>query len=316
METTKRSHILVNDYVKRIRKYYDKLIADAKRKIKSDKVIENSEMDIIYAVDRVVEDTLIGFFDVLDDWENKSIPELDGLSPAEYFDTLDSVESLIELVSFFMKIKNVTLPPRLTLKIKKANVSSISYIHKALKAIKPVNGQDLSEDQQAILKIVGVLSLPEFTDDLINLVEELDYTIHKEAIKGVMETLTDIGEPALDKLIQIVENTESYPDERKRTVFALSLAKIAQEHKSERIYRLLKDHFRKCNSQIKAHASGPLAIYGDRRAFTMIREYIERNKEHISKEEYWIFRRNMISLGGVPGDLDYSFIDKIDLGGA
>ncbi len=312
IKTTKKSQILVENYFKMLSNM-DREKTNAYEK--SDILNEfYKDPDIVRIVNRMVESVFSTTSTAVDQWENIKIPELDGLTPIEYYDTLNSMESLVELVSFFMKNNNsVPLPSNLKERIKKTDASSVSFLHNALADIKPVAGDDLSKQQKAILTIVDILLLPEFIDDLICLIEKLDFESHKKIIRGVTLTLTDIGEPALDKLVQVVEDTRSYPDESKRALYVISLAKIASERKSERIYRLLKDYFRKCEIKYKVSASGLLALYGDRRSVTMIREYVDRNKEHISKEEYKEFRRNIVSLGGIPGDLDYSYIDKTDL---
>lgn len=313
-EITKKSKILADDYRKTIYAYRDRSSSEM---VKGLNQYAEEETPVLNAEDQLVQmvtSIAMDFHQVLIEWEDKSFPELGGLTPVQYYDSLDSIQDLLELLSFFMKRVEFKLPPKFELRIKGLDSNSISYLHDALSVMKPGDGDAFSEDQEAVLRMIEILALPEFTDGLLNFLDCLDYERHSKMIIKIMQIIQGIGKPALDQLIQAMERTGSSPDERMKLVYMAIIADIGKDNKSEWIYRLLKDQFRRSADKDKVMISDILTLYGDGRAVTAMREYVERNKRQLSKNNYLEFRSNIIMLGGSVGDLDRYFnIEKSDL---
>lgn len=242
----------------------------------------------------------------LDDWEEISIPEIGGLTPAQYFDTIESIQDLIELTSFFMKYDEIKIPYGLMLKIKNIDSKDLPYLHDALSAMKPKDNKDINEYQLAVLLMLDLLALPEFIPDLISLFDSIDVDRHPKMSVRVMSVFS-IGKPALDPLFQKLENYESPSDVIKKHFLMMIISKIGKDNKSDRIYKMLKEQFRKDGTNVKVVIANDLATYGDSRAVTSIREYVEKNKKDIEKDDYLQFRKSILTLGGSVEALDKYF---------
>lgn len=301
MSTTKKSQFIAESLAKSIKKHITNFKKSNRKLLKS---IEDS-MDC-HGFTNLMTQAIVEIIKVMGEWEEKSFPELDGLTPKQYFDSLNTINDFVELVSLLEAKNKGILPVGLFERIKKFDDAFSDDLLNALESIQLGEEKCFSSEQKAIVRITGILGLPKFINALIGIIYQLDNEkSNEDTFTALMNAITGIGEPALESLINLVENIEKKG--RLYGYLILTIGKIASENKSERIYRLLKDYFRKSeNKVIEANA---LAVYGDGRAIPAIRGYVERNLEDLSYWEYSQFREAVLLLGGNMSDLDVYFDD-------
>jgi hypothetical protein len=130
-----------------------------------------------------------------------------------------------------------------------------------------------------------------------------DEKAEEESISTVMDVFRAIGALSIPYLVDIIEKKQG-----KGRIYGYSivaLGGIASTNKSEDIYRLLKDCFRK--SSLKLVEASALAAYGDGRAIAALRSHVERNMGNIDPWQYYQYRDIILSLGGLIDDLDAEF---------
>jgi len=159
------------------------------------------------------------------------------------------------------------------------------------------------------VKITEIIVSPKFINVIIDIFSQLDNEkTDKETSDVLTQCLIDIGQPALEPLINMIENNQN--NDRLHPSSIITVASIARENKSDDIFYLLKNFFR--NSENKLPGAIALSTYGDGRAIPAIRGYIEKNLGEISCEEYGLLRNAILMLGGSTYDLDEYFEDYED----
>lgn len=301
VSTTEKSQFIAESLAKAIKNHTTHFKKSNRKLLKS---IEDS-MDY-HRFTNLMTEAVVESIKVMDEWEEKSFPELDGLTPKQYFDGLSTINDIVELVSLLEEKNGGILPTGLSERIKRFDDTFSDDLLNTLESIQLGEEKCFTSEQKAIVHIAEILALPKFVNALIGIIYQLDNEKSDEdTFTGVMNTIREVGEPALESLINLVENSEKKG--RLYGYLILTIGKIASKNKSERIYRLLKDYFRK--SETKVIEAGALSIYGDGRAIPAIRGYVERNLEDLSYWEYSQLRDAVLLLGGDMRDLDEYFDD-------
>ena len=70
--------------------------------------IKNNTYDDAYT--KLVSDAVIQSYDVMNAWENMSFDEIDGMTPLEYFSTLNAMTDIIDLIAAF-EVENAGIIP-------------------------------------------------------------------------------------------------------------------------------------------------------------------------------------------------------------
>lgn len=240
---------------------------------------------------------------VMEDWEKSSLPELEGLSPEQYYSSLKTSDDIIEMVSSMIEKNKGILPPLLAEYIKKLDENIIHEIMAKINSIIPDEEGKLNPVQKAELKIVETVALEECAEPLSRLLLRLDTNATDNTIEYVMDALKSTGKSAIPCLIASCEKSG-----HKGNIYANSittLAEIASSNKSEEIYRYLKECFRKSSDKLVEAVA--LGIYGDGRAIAAIRGYVERNIHGMDENRYSMLRDVIIRFGGIVSDLDMEF---------
>ncbi|HOQ38484.1 MAG TPA: hypothetical protein PK033_09885 [Acetivibrio sp.] len=240
----------------------------------------------------------------LNEWENISFPQLDGMTPKQFFDSLNSIDEIIEMVSLIDSKCGGLLPTGLCIRIMGLDKSLQDDLLAVLSSINEKKNKSLSPEQAAAVHVAGILLLPQYIDILVGIISHLDINAcNQSTFIMLMDIIRNIGEPALDTLVKMIEDADV--NDNKYRYLLITTAKIASNKKSEQVFNLLKDCFRKSESKL-AEATA-LSVYGDGRAIPAIRGYVEKNINKLSLWEYSQFRESILILGGSMGDLDYYF---------
>ena len=152
--------------------------------------------------------------------------------------------------------------------------------------------------KNADIKILGISGRTEYVHSLIGLLY-----IESEYGELIRETarqaLIDIGEPAVSFIEAKLNSKDLLCDDDFHLVIAL--IGIDPDKKSDDIFRILKESFRKTSD--KALAARCLSDYGDGRAVPMLRSYLERNLKKLNEDTVLEIQGAVVKLGGSTDDI-------------
>lgn len=125
-----------------------------------------------------------------------------------------------------------------------------------------------------------------------------------ESIAEYVEAFPEVSEPFLIDLIE--SNTDSGLEGPCEDC-VIMLTEIGKEHKTEEIYQTLRHAFRYMNNKIYAVIC--LADYGDDRAVSMFKNYINRSQKTIERDLFYEMMSAIQHLGGDISDIQDPFGD-------
>lgn len=125
-----------------------------------------------------------------------------------------------------------------------------------------------------------------------------------ESIAEYVEAFPEVSAPFLIDLIE--SNTDSGLEGPCEDC-VIMLTEIGKEHKTEEIYQTLRHAFRYMNNKIYAVIC--LADYGDDRAVSMFKNYINRNQKTIERDLFYEMMSAIQHLGGDISDIQDPFGD-------
>lgn len=125
-----------------------------------------------------------------------------------------------------------------------------------------------------------------------------------ESIAEYVEAFPEVSEPFLIDLIE--SNTESGLEGPCEDC-VIMLTEIGKQHKTEEIYQTLRHAFRYMTNKIYAVIC--LADYGDDRAVSMFKNYINRNQKTIERDLFYEMMSAIQHLGGDISDIQDPFGD-------
>jgi len=311
MTNTEKTKIVAENLNSKIKYNLDRHVKSTRKQLKQ--MLKNYEDDPYYLFYDVaisaISEAYIMIAGTIRTWENEGIAELQGITPKEYFSSLESVNEIIEIISFITTDIDIILVPSLVNKIIELKDSISDELFRILENMQVDESKCLNNQQLAAIKIAGISALPKYLNPILNIFTQLDSEKTDEDTYAVLtRSLVDIGMPALNSIINMIEN--SGQNDKLYPFLIDVVAKIGHDNKSEDIYNFLKKQFR--NSEFRVIEAKALATYGDGRAIPAIRGYIEKNLDEISSEEYDLLRHAILDLGGNTDDLDEYFEDYED----
>ena len=215
-------------------------------------------------------------------WENTKV---DGKFPGQYFDLLESEDDFRELFERASVVCDEFIPESLVGKLLGSGYISIAEEH--------AFGDSPVDMKNAAIKILGISQKAKYSERLIELLYvEGEY---EELIKETArQALIDIGEASVPFLQGKLAGKDILSDDDFHLVIAL--IGIDPGHKSDEVFKTLKDSFRKTSD--KALAARCLADYGDGRAVPMLRSYLEKNLHKLDESTVFEIQGAVLSLGG------------------
>jgi len=301
MNNSERSRF-VADHLK---EYIDKSTARFKKANKKRLKELKGSIDFrgVYAI---MNDAFLDSMNCMDEWETKNIKELDGMTPVEYFESLQTFADILYLVALLEEKNAGALPPGLIDRIERSGDSFAQEVLRALDSMQLGGDKCFTYEQKAIVRMAEIIASPQFLNALVGIINQLDNEkSNEETIMGAMDAVEALEEAAIEPMTDLLEKIE-----KKGALYScliIAIASIASENKSERIYRLLKDCFR--SSEDKDVEAKALAAYGDGRAVPAIRGYVERHIAELTPEMYYEFSISVSALGGDMSDFDEYFED-------
>lgn len=294
---------------KRARYIAKSMASVLKRKAKDIRLQEGSYIKEIaknrdyQAAEAFIEKVSIESIEATIAFENQPHKELQGMTFAEYFDSLDNIEQFIEIATAVLEEENSFLPLSFVEKLESMSDTMKKQLNDYITNIKTGPDAIMSPEQRVAVQICGIVKSESFIEPLINFMTSLPEDARADDFECVCDALINIGLPALEPLVNEVERVGK--GFRAYNYMLLAIAKIGSKNRSEKIYQFLKDKFRK--SDVRLVEANALSLYGDGRAIPAIRGYVERNIEKLTLWEYNNYRDIVESLGGDMSDLDRFF---------
>jgi len=215
-------------------------------------------------------------------WEKT---EIDGKLPAVLFESLKTEEDFKEAFEQAAATCDEFIPISFVNRILESGFMSMIENH--------AFGDSTVDTKNAAIKILGLSGDAGYSEGLIKLIfSEGEY---EELLKETSrQALIDIGESAVPYLEKNLSGKDILADDDFHLVIALIV--IDSNHKSETVFKVLKDSFRKTSE--KALAARCLADYGDGRVVPMLRSYLERNFKKLDENTIFEIQGAVQSLGG------------------
>ena len=231
-------------------------------------------------------------------WQSITLNELDGKTPAEYVDSIDSLEGLVELFNTGAIVCDNDLPSIFSARLRSYGDMAIDALLKLCGDRRLSNMEDMLPVQLMAIKVLGDWRVERAVTPLIEL---LYYKCDNTEIisEKVKDSLVSIGRNALGSIMKAV-------DERGLASAAvdyllMALSDIGRENKSDDVYKCLKNSF--LNMPDKDIGAICLGDYGDGRAIPALRGFLEKNSNCIGKETYYEIVAAIRRLGGIADDL-------------
>ncbi len=236
-------------------------------------------------------------------WEATQMSDLGGITPAEFFGSIEDTETLMDLFKTGAVMCNYDLPSSLLDRLKAFR----EEIYEELLSYAS-NKNSITHDVDFLISLMSIRVLGQWSENraieplmkfFINEMHEYDvnYDIIAEELA---DCFVNMGVPAVEPLLKALESHDNIDSNLEYLLKALS--DIGKANKSDSIFYCLKNAFRKMDN--KTLAALFIKNYGDSRAIPLLRGYLEKNVGGIDNETFYEIKHVVESLGGNIGDLN------------
>lgn len=233
----------------------------------------------------------------ISEWENTPSADIGGITPLQYFKNIKELGVLMDLFKAGSVICNYDMPASLIDSLKAYGERASDILTGFATDKDLINDHNNFLTAVAAVKVLGqwreTRSIESIINFFINKMDENDenYDIVAEQ---TADYLVCIGIPSIEPLLKVLENVESFNSGLEYLLKALS--DIGKDNKSDRIFYCLKNSFR--NMENKALGALYLKSYGDSRAISLLRGYIEKNEGKIDSVTFYEIKHAVECLGG------------------
>jgi hypothetical protein len=236
-------------------------------------------------------------------WEDMPLKELNGETPSEFFAEITEFDKAVELFKQAAMLCDKDIPELFL-------DSFRGFGDKTIQALLSIASDKhlINSDEKFLIPLMSIRVLGIWGDDsavipMINLLSELsnnsqsiDSNIIPEEIK---EALIKIGKPSVKPVIDSIESSADFDEVCESLMFVLT--QIGRDNKTDEIFKCLKRSFLRIKN--KAYGAIYLGDYGDWRAISVLRGYVEKNKVTIDHETFYEIKSAVERLGGDMNDL-------------
>lgn len=245
------------------------------------------------------------------DWEAVPLEGLDGQSPADFVNTIEDLDTLLELFTFISANTFDSTPNCLIAKIASygdaAAQKLLDMIDLDTAAKYDINAQAISEEENKAIEVtlsaIQAFATPNFGgvevfEKLIAFLiscntanelflEQTSVTLAKRIKESYPTVLAYIGS------VEEISVREEY--------LLSSLSGIADDGKNDEIYKCLKASFLRMSN----HMMGAVFLgdYGEPKAIPVLRRFAQQNMGKISNDDYYAILAVIEKLGGIIDDL-------------
>jgi hypothetical protein len=226
---------------------------------------------------------------IIDIWANTPIDELQGETPSDTINKLEDIDEVFALFLYMSENTEEEIPSVLINKMKQfGSEMSDMLIQLAKNSAEPEAQDHVFAEAVSTLGRMGLYSSVE---PMIRLLS--DYIEDKSKSEYLEEALKNIGAPAIEPIITALEN-QNFGEFEFSLLYVL--AYVGSKAKDERIYRLIRTAFKTANDKMPAIVC--FAAYKDGKAVTLLRSYLEKNAESLSKHVLYVLLGTIRDLGG------------------
>lgn len=231
-------------------------------------------------------------------WEETPIEALDNLTPAQYISGIKDFDYMIELFKEGSRICHESMPSIFLEKMKE-------YGNKAVEAVMKLAADKnlLENSKETDIPVMAVRVLGEWKVDwaVDKLIELLIDTAGENELfaDSIKDALISIGEPSIEKIIQVLNESDTIEDAQEYLVTAL--AEVGKHKRSDNVYRCIKNTFTRMENKIIGAIC--LGNYGDGRAIPALRGYIQKNRNTLDPDTYSEVKSAIFRLGGQVDDI-------------
>lgn len=232
-------------------------------------------------------------------WSTIPIESIGSITPYQFFQDIKGLDDFIEIFKIGSKICDHNLPAVFLDALKGYGNEAVDRLFEL--ALNRDYISDMDENYAIPLMAIKTLSLwkeEKAVPVLINLLMEIEEN-NELFLESIKQALVDIGEKALTTITNFINNSPQIGVRHEYLIMALSEA--GKEHKSEALYRCLKDSFRRMEN--KTMGALCLAGYGDGRAIPALRGYVLKNYTKMDRNSFRDFLWAIEELGGEIDDL-------------
>lgn len=232
-------------------------------------------------------------------WENTPLRDLNGLTPAEYFNGVDDFEKAVEIFKTGAVMCDDGLPDIFLDKFKVFGDKAVdALLELASDKALIESGEEDYLIPLAAVKVLGSWKIGRAAGPLIDV---LLHTGNNELImESVKDALTAIGPASIEPVLNMLERAEVMGEVHEYLLMALSQA--GKSNKTDSIYKCLKNAFLKMENKVLGAIC--LGDYGDGRAIPALRGYLEKNRGKIDRAAFYEIKSVIQHLGGDAEDLD------------
>ncbi|MCX8132006.1 MAG: hypothetical protein N3I35_18155 [Clostridia bacterium] len=232
------------------------------------------------------------------EWEHTPIPSLDGLSPKEFFYSLNDLAHTMEIFRMGAEICDKDLPEVFLDRLEYFGESVVEELLKLSVDTVLINSSENYFIPILSIRTLGRLKKESAIEPLLDMAYKLNEE-NENLVEEINDALVAIGKPVINHIIDRIMDQKriGYIDE-----YVLNaLVRVGKDNKSDEIFRCLKEAFAKMDDRILGALC--LSDYGDGRAIPALRGFLEKNRASVDRQTYLEIAAAIKRLGGNIDDL-------------
>lgn len=237
------------------------------------------------------EEDLKSFDEAQKKWAAEPVNELSGITPGEYFAKVQPENFKMEIVSLIHN-SDFTAPMALLLRLQVDTAKASEVLTELLREYKD------KTDEESLSALISIIDICRYipNESIVTALFEVFDAINDESIhEKIAEALAAQAPLSLEPCVKRLKGEDADID-----IFGV-VAEAGSKFMSDELYKALRNAFKRIKD--KSAAALYMANYGDGRAVTFLRGYIEKNVATIEKEEFFHVTHAIEKLGGVFQDL-------------
>lgn len=237
-------------------------------------------------------------------WGGTSLEGLGCMTPAEYVDSINTLEEMLEMFREGAVICDDGLPGIFLDKLHSFEAQTVKELLGYCRDLSLLDGGEASfMIPLTAVQVLGEWKIAEAADVLTDMLEYKG-DVCDLLYEKVRAALINIGKPAHEGIIKVIESRAA--DSPQNEYLLMALADGGCKSGSDAVYRCLKNSFLNMNN--KSVGAYCLGNYGDGRAIPALRGYMVKNRKDMDKETFFDIISSIERLGGNTDDLG-SWVD-------
>ncbi len=249
-----------------------------------------------------------------DEFFTKPLAGLPAGTPAEFIRSLGSLDDCMDVFVIASEVSDVQ-PPRVLLEQLRGFGEEAVVRLRALALAERWDRSEDSEDfgirDRMAPNLSAVLTLGQWNDkgSMRPILKHFSQasTPDEYVADVIAEYAESMGDAITEELRHILDGAETIRAGGPEESILIALAKAGSKHRTEETYQSLRAAFRKAERKI----IGALCLgdYGDERAVSLLKNYLDRNNQRVDREFFYEALTIIRKLGGDISDINDPFGD-------